>query len=311
MERRRLGRSGLEVSIVGLGCNNFGGRIDYERTQIVVHQALDAGINLFDTADVYTRGVSEEFLGRALGERRKDVVIATKVAKPMDDQGLLRGTSRRYIAAAVEASLRRLGTDWIDLYQLHESDGSTPIEETLRTLDDLVRTGKIRYAGCSNFSAWRVVEAQLTARHINTTAFVSFQDEYSLLVRGIEGELIPAAGSYGLGLLPYFPLACGLLSGKYRPGEPMPEGARITGSQSYADRYLTDRNWKIVEGLRAFAMSLGHTLLEAAFSWLAARPVVSSVIAGATQAAQVKQNAAAASWKLNAEEVADLDRITA
>ena len=311
MEKRRLGNSGLAVSLVGLGCNNFGGRIDFDQTRSVVHKALDVGINLFDTADVYTRGISEEFLGRALGNRRADAVIATKVAKPMDDSGRLSGTSRRYIVSAVEASLKRLGTEWIDLYQLHESDAKTPIEETLGALDDLVRAGKVRYIGCSNFATWQVVEAQLTARHANRTQFISFQDEYSLVVRDIERELIPVAGSYGMGLLPYFPLACGLLTGKYKKGEPMPEGARITGTKAYADKYLTEKNWHIVDELSKFVSTRGRTLLDLAFSWLAVRPTVSSIIAGATKPEQVEQNANAAAWKLSAEEIAEVDRITA
>jgi len=311
VEKRRLGNSGLEVSLVGLGCNNFGGRIDFERTRSVVHKALDVGINLFDTADVYTRGTSEEFLGKALGTRRADAVIATKVAKPMDDERRLSGTSRRYIVSAVEASLRRLGTDWIDLYQLHESDLKTPIEETLRALDDLVQSGKVRYLGCSNFAAWQVVEAQLTARHANGTQFISFQDEYSLVARDIERELIPVAGSYGMGLLPYFPLACGLLTGKYKKDAPMPEGTRITGTKSYADKYLTVKNWHIVEELSKFVSTRGRSLLDLAFSWLAARPTVSSIIAGATKPEQVEQNAKAAAWKLSADEIAEVDSITA
>lgn len=311
MEMRRLGNSGLDVTLVGLGCNNFGGRIDFEQTRRVVHKTLDVGINLFDTADVYTRGVSEEYLGRVLGDRRKDVVIATKFAKPMDDENRLRGTSRRYIMSAVEASLRRLNTDWIDLYQIHEPDPRTPIEETLRALDDLIRQGKVRYVGSSNFPAWQVVEAQLTAQRINTNAFVSYQDEYSLLERSLERELMPAASAYGMGMLPYFPLSSGLLTGKYERGKPLPEGARITAASRYAERYLTEANWKRVEGFRELASKNGHSLLELAFSWLAARPTVASVIAGATKPEQVEQNAAAVSWALSDEELAEVDRINA
>ena len=311
MEKRRLGRSGLEVTLVGLGCNNFGGRIDFEATKRVIHKTLDLGINLFDTADVYTRGVSEELIGRALGDRRKEVVLATKVGKPMDDEGLLRGSSRRYIISEVEASLTRLQTDWIDLYQLHDPDPNTPIEETMRALDDLVRQGKVRYIGCSNFAAWQVVEAQLTARYQSLTPFISFQDDYNLLTREIETELIPVASGYDMGLLPYYPLASGLLTGKYRRGKPLPEGARITNSPSYTERYLTDSNWEIVEHLEAFASRRGHTLLELAFSWLAAKPAVASVIAGATRPEQVEQNAVAAEWKLSREEVEEVDEITA
>lgn len=310
MERRRLGSSGLEVSVVGLGTNNFGGRTDFEQSQSVVFAALDAGINLLDTADMYGRGVSEEFIGRILGERRKEVVLATKVGKPMDDAGLLRGTSRRYICSAVEDSLRRLKTDWIDLYQIHEPDPKTPIEETLRALDDLVRQGKVRYLGCSNFAAWQVVEAQLTARRIDGVPFISFQDEYSLLARSIERELIPVAVRYGMGLLPYYPLASGFLSGKYHRGETLPEGARITSSSFYSERFLTESNWRIVEELRGAAARSGHTLIELAFSWLASQPSVASVIAGATKAEQVKQNSEAVAWRLSESELSEIDRIT-
>ncbi|HUX20999.1 MAG TPA: aldo/keto reductase [Spirochaetia bacterium] len=310
MEKRRLGSSGLEVTLVGLGCNNFGGRTDFEQTQKVVHKTLDLGINLFDTADVYSRGTSEEFLGRILGDRRKEIVLATKVAKPMDDAGLLRGSSRRYIMTAVEASLKRLHTDWIDLYQLHDPDPHTPIEETMRTLDDIVRQGKVRYIGCSNFAAWQVVEAQLTAKSSGWTALISFQDDYNLLTRGIEQELVPVGVKYGMGLLPYYPLASGLLTGKYRKGEALPAGARITNSKAYTERYLTGENWEIVERLEAFASGRGHSLLELAFSWLACKASVASIIAGATKPEQVEQNAQAAAWVLSEEEMAEVDAIT-
>jgi aryl-alcohol dehydrogenase-like predicted oxidoreductase len=310
MDTRRLGNSGLEVSLIGLGCNNFGGRIDFEATRNVVNTAIDLGITLFDTADIYTRGVSEDYLGRALLDRRKHIVLATKFAKPMDDAGTLTGTSRRYIVAAVEASLSRLKTDWIDLYQIHEPDTRTPIEETLRALDDLVRQGKVRYIGCSNYPAWQVVEAQLTARHIGAHPFISIQDEYSLIVRDAEKELIPIAERYGLGLLPYFPLASGLLTGKYRRNEPMPEGARITNAMSRYGRYLTDTNWEMVEKLTAFSQNRGHTLLDLAFSWLVAHGLVASVIAGATKPEQVAENVKAASWELTSEDLAEVDRIT-
>src|SRR5712692_7604527 len=216
MELRNLGRSGLRVSLVGLGCNNFGGRIELEASRKVVHRALDLGITLLDTADIYGNlGGSETCLGQILGDRRKDIVLATKFAMPMDQAKTLKGASRGYIMAAVEASLKRLKTDWIDLYQVHQPDPATPIEETMRALDDLIRQGKVRYVGCSNFPAWQVVSAQWTARHRGLDAFVSCQDEYSLLVRDIERELVPAMTEYGLGLLPFFPLASGLLTGKY------------------------------------------------------------------------------------------------
>lgn len=311
MEQRSLGRSGLRVSVVGLGCNNFGLRIDLEATKRVVHKALDLGITLFDTADVYgNRGGSETMLGQVLGERRKDIVLATKFALPMNDAETLKGASRRYILSAVEASLKRLKTDWIDLYQLHRPDPLTPIEETLRALDDLVRAGKVRYVGCSNLVAWQVVEAHWTAKQLGLNAFVSCQDEYSLLVRDVERELIPATQAYGLGLLPYFPLASGLLTGKYRRDAALPADGRFSHMQQLASRYLTDANWTKVERLEAFCASRGRSLLELAFSWLAAQPAVASVIAGATRPEQLEANTHATSWTLSADDLAEIDRIT-
>ncbi|MBM3554686.1 MAG: aldo/keto reductase [Alphaproteobacteria bacterium] len=311
MKSRNLGRSGLQVSLVGLGCNNFGMRLDLEGTRKVVHKALDLGITLFDTADVYGNlGGSEELLGQTLGERRKDIVLATKFGMPMDAAETKKGASRRYIMAAVEASLKRLRTDWIDLYQQHRPDPLTPIEETLRALDDLVRQGKVRYIGCSNLPAWQVVEAQWTAKTINAGAFVCCQDEYSLVVRDIERELIPAMEAQGMGLLPFFPLASGLLTGKYRRGGAMPEGARLTLTKRLSDRFLTEANWQIAERLQAFCDQRGHTLLELAFSWLAARPTVASVIAGATKPDQLEANVKAADWALGAEDLAEVDRLT-
>jgi aryl-alcohol dehydrogenase-like predicted oxidoreductase len=311
MEIRNLGTSGLRVSAIGLGCNNFHGRIDFEASKAVIHKAIDSGITLFDTADSYgERGGSETYMGQILGEKRKEIVLATKFCLPMDDVGVKVGASRRYIMQAVEDSLRRLRTDWIDLYQLHQPDPRTPIEETLRALDDLIHQGKVRYIGCSNLPAWQVVEAHWTARTEHLYGFVSCQDEYSLLVRGIEKELIPAANKYGLGLLPYFPLASGLLTGKYRRNAPMPEGTRLTKTQRLADRYLTDKNWPVVEKLQAFCDTRGKTMLELAFSWLLARKPVASVIAGATRPEQVDQNVKAGTWQLTAEDLAEIDRIT-
>lgn len=311
MEIRNLGRSGLRVSAIGLGCNNFGGRIDLEASRKVVHAALDAGITLFDTADVYgERGGSETALGAILGPRRKEIVLATKFGMAMSDDGSRKGGSRRYVMQAVEDSLRRLKTDWIDLYQLHDTDPLTPIEETLRALEDLIRAGKVRYIGCSNLAAWRVVEAVWTARSLGLSGFVSCQDEYSLLVRRHEAELIPAMRACGLGLLPYFPLASGLLTGKYRRNQPLPEGARLTRTQRLADRYLTEANWSRAERLADFAAARGRSLLELAFSWLLAQAPVASVIAGATRPEQVAANVAAGGWKLDAEELAEVDRLT-
>src|SRR5579875_358155 len=310
MQFRILGKSGLRVSVVGLGCNNFGGRLDLDGTRKVIHKALDLGITLFDTADVYVnKGGSEDLMGQVLGDRRKDIVLATKFGMPMDNAEK-KGASRRYIFSAVEASLQRLRTDWIDLYQLHQPDPLTPIEETLRALDDLIRQGKVRYTGCSNLAAWQAVEAQWTARHLGLNAFISCQDEYSLLVRNAERLLMPAIQAYGLGLLPYFPLASGLLTGKYRRGKPMPEGSRLTTTPRFAESYLTEANWETVERLAEFCAARGHSLLELAFSWLAAQPAVASIIAGATKPEQLEQNVNAANWQLTPEDLAAVDQIT-
>jgi aryl-alcohol dehydrogenase-like predicted oxidoreductase len=311
MEIRNLGSSGLRVSAVGLGCNNFGQRIDLETSRKVIHKAIDLGITLFDTADIYAgMGGSETVLGTVLGDRRKDIVLATKYSKPMATDGTKQGASRRYIMNAVEASLTRLKTDYIDLYQQHDYDPLTPLDETLRALDDLVRQGKVRYIGNSNFPAWRIAEAEFTARGMNVSRFISCQDEYSLVVRGIEKDLLPAAQQYGLGLLPFFPLASGLLTGKYGRGEAAPEDTRFGKVPRLRDQYVTPRNEEIVEKLKVFAEARGHTMLELAFSWLAARPQVASVIAGATRVEQVEQNVGAIAWCLTAEEMAEIDQIT-
>src|SRR6516164_9098770 len=310
MQIRNLGSSGLRVSAVGLGCNNFGQRVDLEGSRKVIHRALDLGITLFDTADIYAgMGGSETVLGTVLGDRRKDIVLATKFSKPMATDGTRQGASHRYIMSAVEASLPRLKTDYIDLYQQHDYDPLTPLDETLRALDDLIRQGKVRYIGNSNFPAWRIAEAEFTARAMNAPRFISCQDEYSLVVRGIEKDLLPAAQQYGLGLLPFFPLASGLLTGKYQRGAAAPEDTRFAKAPALRDRYVTPRNEEIVEKLKAFAERRGHTLLELAFSWLAARPQVSSVIAGATRVEQIEQNVKAIAWTLSADELAEIDRI--
>src|ERR1700752_4974102 len=308
---RNLGGSGLRVSAVGLGCNNFGQRVDLEGSRKVIHKALDLGITLFDTADIYSEmGGSETVLGQVFGDRRKDIVLATKYSKPMATDGTKQGASRRYIINAVEASLRRLKTDYIDLYQQHDYDPLTPIEETLRALDDLVRQGKVRYIGNSNFPAWRIAEAEHVARARNVNRFISCQDEYSLVVRDIEKDLLPAAQEYEMGLLPFFPLASGLLTGKYQRGATAAADTRFGKIPAMRDRYRTTRNEDIVDKLTAFADTRGHTLLELAFSWLAARPQVSSVIAGATRVEQVEQNVKAIAWKLTAQEMAEIDEIT-
>ena len=312
MEQRNLGRSGLIVSAVGLGCNNFGGRSDYAATRAVVHKALDLGITFFDTSDTYGEdGASEEYLGRALAGRRDEIVLASKFARPMDRDGRLQGASRRYIMSAVEASLKRLGTDRIDLYQQHIADPRTPIEETLRALDDLVRQGKVRYIGCSTLSAWQIVEAQWTATHFGLDRFVACQERYNLLERQLDQELMPVVQSYGLGLIPFAPLANGLLTGKYRRDRPLPAGARLTTTPRTAERYLTETNWAVVERLDGFCAARGCSLLELAFGWLLQRPAVASVIAGATTPEQVEANVRAAAWAPAREDMDEIDRITA
>jgi len=310
MEQRRLGRSGLKVSAVGIGCNNFGSRCDRSATQAVVDAAIGQGITLFDTADVYGNQQSETLLGAALGERRKQVVIATKFAMPTGMTVHDRGGSRRYILAAVEASLSRLGTDYIDLYQMHAPDPDTPIDETLGALDDLVRHGKVRYIGCSNFSGWQIADADWTARSTNGVRFVSAQNHYSLLERGIETEVLPSCERFGLGVLPFFPLASGMLTGKYRRNEAPPSGTRLAQVGRLAERALNERNFTIVEALTVFAAERGHNLLDLAFGWLLTKPVISSVIAGAMSAAQVEANVAAAPWRLDAADLASVDAIT-
>ena len=312
MEERNLGRSGLAVSLVGLGCNNFAGRIDFEATKRVVHKALDLGITLFDNADTYgERGGAEEYLGRILGDRRKDIVLATKFGRPMDASGRKQGASRRYILEAAEASLRRLQTDYIDLYQLHQTDPMTPIEETLRALDDLVRQGKVRYIACSTLASWQVVEAQWTATTQHLEHFIACQERYSLLEREYEPNMAAMVEAYGLGLIPFSPLANGLLTGKYRRNQELPAGARLTTTQRMADRYLTERNWAMVECLADFCAARGRTMLELAMSWLAARPAVSSIIAGATSPEQLEENVRAVDWALTKEDSTEIDRLTA
>jgi aryl-alcohol dehydrogenase-like predicted oxidoreductase len=311
MQQRKLGNVGPDVSLVGLGANNFGGRIDLAASRRVVDKALDLGITLIDTADIYgNKGGSEECLGQILGPRRKTVVLATKFGLPMDDSGKLRGASRRYIMQAAEASLRRLKTDWIDLYQLHRPDTQTPIEETLRALDDLVKAGKVRFIGCSNLSGAQLQEAQAVAEKNHLAAFICCQDEYSLLERTLEKDLLAVISKNGMGLLPYFPLASGLLTGKYQHGAPLPPGSRLANSPPRGGGVLNARNWRMVEALSAFATARSHTLLELAMSWLASRPYVPSIIAGATRPEQVEQNVAAVGWTLSADDLAEIDRIT-
>jgi aryl-alcohol dehydrogenase-like predicted oxidoreductase len=312
MDFRRLGNSGLVVSVVGLGTNNFGMKLDLDQSRAVVHAALDEGITLFDTADSY--GASEERLGEILQGKRDDVLLATKFGSDSRRRGNDNGEdwgargSRRYITRAVESSLRRLRTDWIDLYQLHRPDEGTPIEETLSALDDLVHAGKVRYLGSSNFTGWQVAEAEWTSRTRGLERFVSAQNEYNWLERDLENDLVPALEHYGIGLLPFFPLASGLLTGKYRRGEAPPEGSRI---QAWGrESVLTDATFDVLEKLEAFADERGVTMLDVAIGGLAAQPAVASVIAGATTPEQVKNNVAAGNWSPSAADLAALDEIT-
>jgi aryl-alcohol dehydrogenase-like predicted oxidoreductase len=304
MDTRRIGS--LTVTTVGLGCNNFGTRLDYPATESVVLAALTAGITLFDTADIYGGTQSEQFLGRALAEHRHDVVIATKFGMRVDDHR--QGAKPAYVRQAVEDSLRRLGTDRIDLYQLHQPDLTTPIADTLAALDELVRTGKVREIGCSNFSAAQLREAQAATRP-GAAHFVSVQNEYSLLHREPERELFAECERANLAFIPYFPLASGLLTGKYKPGIPAPQGTRL--SQSWAaSRFLTEERLKTVGALSQFAESHNHSLLELSMAWLIHHRVVASVIAGATTPHQVRHNVQAAeSWKLTEADLVEIDRI--
>ncbi|MDE2357428.1 MAG: aldo/keto reductase [Alphaproteobacteria bacterium] len=306
MEYRRLGTSGLKVSEVGLGCNNFGMRIDQEATTAVVHACLDAGVTFFDTADVYGGSKSETMLGVALEGKRHEVIIATKFASPMGAGPFERGGSRRYVMAAAEASLKRLKTDYIDLYQMHRPDPETPIEETLSALDDLVRQGKVRYIGNSNFSGWQIADADWTSRTRGFERFVSAQNNFSLLERKVAFEVIPACHRFGLGLLPFFPLASGLLTGKYRRGEAPPEGTRLAAFGARAQGTLNDATFDRIDALTAWAGERGKTLLDLAFGWLLGHAEVSSVIAGATGPEQVRANAAAGAWRLTPQEVAEV-----
>ncbi|MEO3744172.1 aldo/keto reductase [Plantactinospora sp. B5E13] len=311
MNYRRLGDSGLVVSVVGIGCNNFGRKLDTAGTRAVVDAALDAGINFFDTADIYgdPKGGSEEQLGAALRGRRDDVVVATKFGM---DMGGLNGPdhgargARRYVVRAVEASLRRLGTDWIDLYQMHEPDPGTPIEETLSALDDLVRAGKVRYLGNSNFTGWQIADADWTARTNGWTPFVSAQNHYSLLHREAEREVVPAAERFGLGVLPFFPLADGLLTGKYQRDAEPPAGSRLAGSMPRYAQRLATAPWDTIEALERYAAERGLSMVEVAIGGLAALPTVTSVIAGATSPEQVRTNAAAGRWRPSAEDLSAL-----
>jgi aryl-alcohol dehydrogenase-like predicted oxidoreductase len=311
MQTRHVGQSGLKVSTVGLGCNNFGWKIDRQASNAVVAKALDSGVTLFDTADRYgtTAGESEVVLAKALGARRKDIVLLTKFGVGLDDPRK-RDSSRRYVISAAEASLRRLETDWIDVYMIHWPDHATPMEETLRALDDLVHSGKVRYIACSNLETWRVADGLWTSKHHDLAGFIAAQDHYNLLKRDADKDLIPALRHYGAGFIPYYPLASGLLTGKYSAGKSGAAGRLSDNFLGLGNYFLTEKNLKTVASLEEFSRSRGHSLLELAVSWLASQPIVSSVICGATRPEQVEANVTAAGWVLNAEELAEVDKLT-
>ena len=309
MQYRQLGSTGLRVSTVGLGTNNFGFRMDEESSIRVAKFAVDQGINFFDTANMYGRGLSEERIGKALKGIRKDIIIGTKVGMAMGDGTNDIGASRYHIMQQVEDSLRLLQTDYIDLYQIHRPDPNTPIEETLRTLDDLVHQGKVRYIGGSNYNGWQTAEAVLKARSLGLAEFVTMQPEYNMLNRSIETELLPFCDKYNIGILPYYPLASGFLTGKYLQGQEAPEGTRLAGNERAKENTLTDNNFSILSKLSKFAEDRGHPMVELAIAWLLAKPAVSSVIAGATKEEQVTANVKASDWDLTESDMEELDTL--
>ena len=309
MQYRRLGHSGLQVSVIGLGTNNFGPRLDYPAAERVLRQAVEAGINFIETSNTYGEGQAEAFIGKALRGTRSQVLIATKVASNIGDGPNMHGASRKHILEEVDRSLQRLQTDYLDLYQIHYYDPFTPLEETLRTMDHLVHQGKVRYIGCSNFAAWQVADAMGVSRALGLEPLVSVEPEYSMLKRAIEKELLPCCTRYQLGILPYFPLASGFLTGKYRRGQPAAAGTRFAVQQQRAATILTPENFAVLEQLEAFAAARARPLVELAFAWLLAHPQVSSVIAGATTPEQIIANVQAADWHLSAIEMEELDGI--
>ena len=317
MEYRRLGNTGLEISTIGLGTNNFGRRSDFQESKAVLNQCLESGVNFLDTANAYQQGKSEEFIGEVIskGGHRKDMIIASKVGLPVGGgpPGAVQaapskpnngGGSRLHIMEEVEKSLRRLQTDYIDLYYMHSPTRGTPIDETLRALDDLVHQGKVRYIGASNYAAWQLCEAIYTSKMLNLHAFACIESEYSLLAREPEREIIPFASSYKVGLIPYFPLAAGFLTGKYARGGELPEGTRFSSSSLFSNWFINDRNFDNLDKLKTFAGERGHSTTELAFSWLLQKSVIPSVIAGASTPEQVKANVQAAEWALTADEAA-------
>jgi len=309
MEYRNLGSSGTKVSVIGLGTNNFGRRLNSSDTKKVIDTAIDEGINFLDTSNSYGDTLSEEYIGNAIKNYRDDIILATKVYSKLGDKPNDMGASKVHIIREVENSLKRLQTDYIDLYQIHFWDDTTPIEETLRALNYLIDSGKVRYIGCSNFTSWQLAMSQETANSQNLEKFITVQPEYSLLNRDIEKELIPACDHYNVGILPYFPLASGVLTGKYKRGEDMPEGTRLSENKERADQILTSETYSLLERLEIFSKARNKTLLDLAFAWLLANPNVSSVIAGATKPEQVISNARTHTWKLTNNDFSEINEI--
>ncbi len=311
MQYRKLGSSDIKLSVLGLGCNNFGQRADIETTRRVVHHAIDVGINHFDTADVYGgEGKSEDFLGQVLGPKRKNIILATKFGLPFDAAGTMKGGSRKYVMSAVEASLKRLRTDTIDLYYHHKPDPTVPVEETLRALDDLVKQGKVRVIANSNYDGAQIVDADATSKKLGIARFVAAQDELSLIKRGTERDRFPAMQKCGLSFIPYFPLASGLLTGKYRRNAPPPQGTRLAGKNRLSDVFWNEQNLNLVYQIGDFCDRRKLNMLDVAFAWLLAKPIVASVIAGAVKTEQIDANVKACEFKLDAADAAELDKIT-
>jgi len=310
MEYRTLGNTGLLVSVIGLGTNNFGGRLDYQSSEKILKACLDFGINMIDTADLYSSGVSEKFIGKAIKSNRHQYIIATKVGMRWQEGINNAGLSSAHIKRSVEGSLKRLNTDYIDLYQTHIYDPLTPQDETLKALNDLVTQGKIRYIGCSNYLSWEMVEAINISRKFGWAEFSTVQPEYSMLVRDVEDELMHACDKYSIGILPYFPLASGFLTGKYKRNKPLPDGARLTNSPKVRqDKILTETNYKVVENLTNWAKKKNKDILDLAFAWLLSKKSVSSVIAGASSIAQLKANSSTFKWKMSENEIEEVNQI--
>lgn len=310
MKYRSLGSSGLKVSAIGLGTNNFGWRTDEVGSASIINQAIDLGINFIDTANIYGRGRSEEFIGKAIKEKRSQVIIATKFGYTTGDNPNEKGGSRYHILNAIDASLRRLQTDYVDLYQIHVADPTTPIEETLNALNNLVQTGKVRYIGCSNYSAWQLCEALWTSKLNHFTPFITVQPRYNLLERQAESELIPCCQKYGIGVIPWGPLVGGFLTGKYQKEREAPPDSRFSKPMPLYDQIMTTENWAKLERLTAFAEERDHTILELALAWLLAKPWISVVIPGAREKNQLKANARASDWELTPEEIIEIDNIS-